>query len=330
MNALACLLAVLAVSDVQKQVKVTCPVDGTKFEATQIDATNHWGGQDTDGCVHAFKTTPLECWVWVCPVCKFAGRKKDFEGTIPEADRKPLMDGLKPLVEIRKDAKQNQIPGYVKYDLLAQVAQIRKAPIDEAGRAWLNASWSCRQQGAVYLADFDEWEVLRDRYNLNQTPIAYGLKKNRTDLDFEAVKKLEKDLDAKQYEKGPNRILARYLAEYLWRKHGENAAAEHWLAELEKLKGENSIVDDAVAKSRSLLVVERDFQKKAFEAYRAAYDGPSLDKKEAPQVAYQLGELSRRLGDAKGASTWYQKCIETTDNEALKKLAGTQKALGKE
>jgi len=314
-------------SDVQKQVKVTCPVDGTKFEATQIDGTNHWGGRDADGCVHAFNTTPLESWVWVCPVCKFAGRKKEFEAPMPDADKRALIEGLRPLVEIKKDAKQNQIPGYVKYDLLGQVVQIRKSPVEEAGRAWLSASFSCRQQGAVYLADFDEWESLRDRYNLNQKPIAFGLTKNRTDFELDAVRKLEKDLEGQQYEKGPNRILARYLAEYLWRKHGENLQAERWLGELDKLKGENSIVDDAVAKSKALLVIEREFQKKALEAYRSAYDGGTIDKKIAPEVAYLLGELSRRLGEAKSALAWYQKCLDTTDSDALKKLATAQRAL---
>lgn len=327
MSTLAWLLAaLLGASDVQKQVKVLCPVDGTKFEAAEITGTNHWGGRDADGCAHAFNTTPLESWVWVCPGCKFAGRKKDFEGTVSEADKQALLAGLRPLAEIRKDAKQGQIPGYVKYDLLAQVAQLRKAPAEESGRAWLSASWSCRQQGAVYLVDFDEWESLRDRYSLNQKPIALGLAKNRTDFELEAVRKIEKDIEGKQYEKGPNRILARYLAEYLWRKHGENAAAERWLGELDKLKGENSIVDDAVAKSRALLPPERDFQKKAFEAYRSAYEGGSIDKKVAPEVAYLLGELSRRLGETKQALTWYQKCLETTDSDPLKKLAAAQKA----
>jgi hypothetical protein len=328
MSALAWLFAVLlAASDVQKQVKVTCPVDGTKFEATEITGTNHWGGRDADGCTHAFNTTPMESWIWVCPVCKFAGRKKDFETPIPEAERKALVEGLKPLAEIRKDARQAQIPGHVKYDLLAQVAQLRKAPPEEAGRAWLAASWSCRQQGAVYLADFDEWEALRDRYTLNQKPIAFGLNKNRTDFELDAARKLEKDLDAKMYEKGPNRVLARYLAHYLWRKHGENVAAERWLAELEKLKGENSVVDDAAAKSRALLVPEREFQKKALESYKAAIDGGTIDRKLAPEVAYLLGELSRRLGDAKAASGWYQKCLDAAETDALKKLAAAQKAI---
>jgi uncharacterized protein (DUF2225 family) len=317
----------LAASDVHKQVKVTCPVDGTKFEGTEITATNHWGGRDADGCAHAFNTTPMESYVWVCPSCKFAGRKKDFDATLPEADRKALLDGLRPLAEIKKDAKQNQIPGHVKYDLLAQVAQIRKAPPEEIGRAYLGAAWSCRQQGAVYLADFDEWEGLRDRYNLNQKPMQFGLTKNRADFELEVARKIEKEIEGKQYERGPNRILARYLAAYLFRRHGENLQAERWLAELEKLKGENSIVDDAAAKTRASLPLEREFQKKAMETYKAAYEGGTVDKKVAPEVAYLLGELSRRTGDSKGALAWYQKALDTTDSDALKKLVAAQKSL---
>jgi len=321
------LWAVLAASDVQKQVTVTCPVDGTKFSATEITGTNHWGGRDADGCPHAFNTTPLESYVYVCPGCKFAGRKKDFEAAVSDADKKALLAELKPLAEIKKDAKQNQIPGYVKFDLLAQSAQIRKAAPEELGRAFLHAAWSCRQQGAVYLYDFEEWESLRDRYNLNQKPMQFGLAKNRTDFELDVARKIEKEIEGKQYERGPNRILARYLVSYLYRKHGETAPAERWLIELEKLKGENSVVDDAAAKSRALLPMERDFLKKALDTYKAAYEGEKLDKKVAPEVAYLLGELSRRTADPKGASTWFQKAIDTTDSDALKKLASAQKAL---
>lgn len=319
--------ALLAASDVQKTVKVTCPVDGTKFEASEITATNPWGGRDADGCPHAYNTTPLESYVWVCPGCKFAGRKKDFDTPIPEADRKALAEGLKPLVEIPKDAKQAQIPGHVKYDLLAQAASIRKAAPEESGRAWLHAAWSCRQQGAPPLADFDEWEALRGRYNLNQKPMDFGLSKNRTDFELDAARKVEKDIDAKLYEKSPNRLLARYLAAYLWRKHGETVAAERWLSELEKLKGENNIVDNAAAKMRASIPMEREFQKKAQEAYGAAYESASLDKKVRAEVAYLIAELARRQGDAKTALAWYQKALDGTDSDPLKKLIAAQKAL---
>jgi hypothetical protein len=321
------LCALLAASDVSKQVKVTCPVDGTKFEATEITATNQWGGRDADGCPHAFKTLPMESYVWVCPTCKFAGRKKDFEAVIPEGEKQALRDGLRPAAEIKKDARQQQIPGHVKYDLLAQVAQIRKAPPEEVGRAWLHAAWSCRQQGAVYLADFDEWEALRDRYNLNQVPMTFGMSKNRTEFELEAARTIEKQIDNKQFEKGVNQLLARYLVAYLYRKHGENVASERWLAELEKLKGQNTIVDTAADKVRASLPLEREFQKKAMETYRAAYEAGGFDKKVAPEVAYLLGELSRRLGDGKAAAGWFQKSIDSTDSEPLKKLASAQKAL---
>jgi tetratricopeptide (TPR) repeat protein len=85
-------------------------------------------------------------------------------------------------------------------------------------------------------------------------------------------------------------------------------------------------VDDAVAKTRALLPLERDFQKKAIEAYLAAYEGGALDRKLAPEVAYLLGELHRRTGDAAAALTWYGKAIESSDSEPLKKLAAEQKA----
>jgi hypothetical protein len=155
----------------------------------------------------------------------------------------------------------------------------------------------------------------------------FGLAKNRTDFELDVARKIEKEIDAKQYERGPNRILARYLVSYLYRKHGETGPAERWLSEIEKLKGENSIVDDAAAKSRMLLPMERDFLKKALDTYKSAYEGEKLDKKVAPEVAYLLGELSRRTGDPKAASTWYQKAIDTTDSDPLKKLAQSQKLL---
>jgi hypothetical protein len=47
----------------------------------------------------------------------------------------------------------------------------------------------------------------------------------------------------------------------------------------------------------------------------------------APQFAFQIGELLRRLGEKKDAPGWYQKCIETTDADSLKKLALVQKTL---
>jgi hypothetical protein len=316
----------LFLSDEKKEVDVVCPVDGTKFKAFEVVVSNHWGGRDMDFCPHAYKSTPLEYWVWVCPRCSFAGRKKDFDLKLTDDEKKALAAELKPAIEIKKAAKQTDIPGHVKYDLLAQVARIRKLAAEQQGVAWLHAAWSCRQQGAVDFADFVEWDKLEESYGLQQTPMQLGFKKNRTEFELDAAKKVEKDIDAKKYERGVNRLLARYLAAFLFRKHGENAEASHWLIEVEKLKGENSIVDDAAAKMHASIELERAYQKKAIDVFAEVVNGGKLEKHAAWEITYQLGELFRRTGNATSAASWYRTAVENAPTDDLKKLATDQKA----
>jgi len=294
--------------------------------------TNQWGGLDADFCPHAFKTTPLEFYVWVCPACGFAGRKKDFEAKLPAEEKAALAAGLKPCEPIRKGARQAEIPGHVKYDLLAQAARIRGAPPEEAGRACLHASWSCRQQGAVDLDDFEEWEALRANYGLQQTPMQLGTDRdkkprNRTEFELAAAARIEKDVEAKRYERGVQRLLSRYLLAHLYRKHGENADAERWLKDVAALKGENSVVDAAAARMRASIDREREYQRKAAEAYSEAARKAPPGARSGAEFAYILGEIHRRLGDPQAASEWFQKAIDGSASEALKELARRQKAI---
>ena len=312
-------------SDEKKPIDAVCPVDGTKFTAFEVKS-NRFGGQDTDFCVHALKTTPMELWIWVCPTCRFAGQPADFKLVLSSDEKTALLADLKPAIEVRKGAKQTDVPGHVKYDLVAQVARIRKAPPERLGLAWLHASWCARQQGAVNFEDFVEWDKIRETYELDKEPIKLGLKKNRTEFDLEAVKKIEKDIEAKKYEKSPNRILSRYLAAYTWRKHGENVEALRWLSEVDAMKGENSIVDDAAARMRASIELERSYQKKAIDAYVEAIDSKKHSKRLSAETAYVIGELFRRLGQADSAASWYQTAIDTSEADDLKKLAGDQKS----
>ncbi len=318
-------LALLAAADEKKPAPAICPVDGAKFTAFEVLRTNEWGGVDADFCPHAYKTAPLDFHVWVCPSCAFAGRKKDFEAKLGEAEKKALAAGLKPLVPIRKGAAQGDIPGWVKYDLLAQATRIRGLPPVEVGRAYLHASWSARQQGAPYLDDFEEWEALRTSYGLNATPIQFG-KKNRTPFELEVAGKIEKELAARP-PAGINRTLTPYLAAYLYRKHGENAGAERLLGALAGLKGENSVVDEAAARMAESIPREAEFQRKAIEVYRTTLEGGALDRRTRAEVAYLLGELFRRTGDRAAAARWFDKALADTESPDLRKLAEQQKAL---
>jgi hypothetical protein len=319
----------IAWGDEKKPVEVVCPVDGTKFTAFEVLTTNQWGGLDLDFCPHAYKTTPLEWKVWVCPSCRFAGLRKDFDLKLSEDEKKALQSGLVPALEIKKGARQGEIPGHVKYDLLAQVAALRKQAPEEIGRAYLHASWCARQQGAVSFEDFDEWEALRSSYGLNRTPMELGTEKgskrpkNRTDYEIEVAGRLEKDIAAKK-PFGVNKILSPYLAAYLYRKHGENAQAERWLKSLPP--NENSVVDEAASKMRASIELERAYQKKAIEAYLAAIDRGRLESRAQAEAAYLVGELYRRRGELDSASSWYRTAAESATTEELRKLAQDQKA----
>jgi hypothetical protein len=92
------------------------------------------------------------------------------------------------------------------------------------------------------------------------------------------------------------------------------------------MKGENSIVDVAAERMRASIGLEREFQKKAIDAYRAALGKEAAGSKIAAEFAYLLGELHRRTGDPQGASGFYQKAIDLADTEAVRKLATDQKA----
>ena len=156
--------------------------------------------------------------------------------------------------------------------------------------------------------------------------MTYGLAKNRTELDLEVARRVDKDLGAKKYEKGPNRILARYLSAFLWRKHGELKEAEQALQLLDPLKGENSVVDDAVLRMKESLSLERDYLGRARESWKRAHEGTVLDKKDRAPAAYLVGEFSRRLGDFPEAAVWLQKAIDTAEQPLLQKLATDQRA----
>lgn len=315
------LLAVSA--DERRKVPVVCPLDGTSFTAIEVVTTNQWGGIDADFCPHAYKTTPLEFRVWTCPSCGFTGRKADFGARLPEEEKKALREGLSPAEPIRKGAAQSEIPGHVKYDLWAQVLRIRGAPPEEIGRAWLHASWSCRQQGAIELDGFDEWETLRESYGLNQPPLQLG-RKNRTELDLEAARKIARDVEGGRHERGVSRTLARYLAAFLFRKHGENGEAEAWLKSLEALKGENSVVEEAAGRMRASIERERGYQKKALEAFTAAL---GRGGRNSAEIAYLTGELHRRLGDREAAAAAYLRALAASPAAALRDLILRQKAL---
>jgi tetratricopeptide (TPR) repeat protein len=326
--ALALLLA--AAPDELKKVDVVCPIDGTKFTAQEVVSTDAaWGlgGIDTDTCKHAFKTLPMEHYVWTCPTCWYSGNKSHFDPKKPPADelKKKVKGALKPALPIAAGAKQEQIPGWVKYDLYAQVETLRGASSLDIGQRHLYASWAARQAGTVRLDDYDDWVDAAKAAGLDKLPIDLG-KKNRSEDDLAVCRRIEKEIAAGKYA-GTALLVRRYLLAVTFRRHGENVDALKWLDELDKSKGENSIIEEAAKKVRESIAAERSQQKKAAALFAKVVEDPATDAPTKAKCLYQLGELARRCGENAEAAAWYTKAIAAATDDALKKLAETQRSL---
>jgi len=326
--ALALLLA--AAPDELKKVDVVCPIDGTKFTACEVvktDAAWALGGVDADFCHHAFRTLPMEHYVWTCPTCWYSGSKEHFDPKSPPAEelKMKVKGALRPAEPIAAGAKQEQIPGWVKYDLLAQVESLRGASTVKVARRHVNAAWAARQAGAVRLDDYDDWVDAAKAAGLEKNLIELG-KKNRSEDDLAACRRLEKDVLGGKF-KGTPLLLNRYLLAVTFRRRGENVDALRWLDEVDKSKGENSIIDDAAKKVRASIAAERSQQKKAAALLAKAVEDPALDATPKADSLYMLGEIARRNGENAEASAWYTKTIATATDAGLKKLAEAQKAL---
>ncbi len=318
----------VALADETKKATPTCPVDGTKFDAVEVvrsDAQYAWGGLDADFCSHAFKTLPMEHYIWTCPKCHYSGGKADFDAKLvltPE-QKAAIQGNLKPLAPIRPNARQEEIPGHVKYDLAAQVLERLGRPAADVAKKRLHASWAARQAGTAWLEHLDEWTELREALGLEKSPMELG-KKNRTDLDLEVAARVGKDVAGKDV-KTTDVLLRKYACAWLTRRHGENVEALAWIAELEKAKGFNSVVDEATAKMKESIAAERIHQAKAAEGYAAALEAGSVPAERRGETQYLLGELKRRLGDKAAAASWFAKCLEGAPEAALKKRAEDQK-----
>jgi len=326
--AIVLLLLVVAL-DETKKVDVTCPIDGTRFKAVEVvrtDAALGWGGVDADGCPHAYRTFPMESYIWTCPKCWFSGTKEAFDPKKPPDDalKAKLKGVLKPALPIRGDGRQEDIPGWVKYDLAAQIEALRPSPPLAIALRHRSAAWAARQAGAVRLEDFDEWVEASTAAGLEKSPLDLG-RENRSDRDLAACLKLEKEIAAGRF-KGTDLLIRRHLLAWTYRRRGENVDALKWLDAVAESKGENSVIDESVARMRASIEAERAQQKKAAAEYARALGDATLEAKVRAECQYMLAEIARRNGEFPAAAEWYAKAIAATPDPALKKLAEAQKA----
>ena len=308
-----------------KEVDVVCPIDGTKFTAIRIESSNDWGGVDGDYCAHALGGAPIVFHAWTCPCCCYTGlaHRAEVDFAPARAERRNAILGkLRPRTLIRSDARQCDIPGHAKFDLLAQCLLLADAPACDVANAWLWASWVVRVKGAIVLPGNPAWAAWRESHGLDLSPLELGKWINRATYDLDLIPHITMNLNRL---KPADRRFAALGAAWLARDHGENTEAMRWIAEVQRSPGLDDEIREACTRMTRSIMLEREYQAKALEQYERGLSETTHDDEARSRIAYILGELCRRLDRREQASQWFDRALVAADRD-LRDLIACQKA----
>ncbi len=301
--AMLILLGVFATTSHQEEVK--CPACGSTVKLEVLSSTNNLGGMDWDFCSRAGGAQPILLIPGTCPNCYYSGYYGDFgkDVEIPkEVKQKITKDKmLKPLLEMKDD----RIPAYVKYDLIAQTCILTGKDDLRIGDQYLRGSWAVR---LIWWSN-----MLPDDVQKEVDDILEEHRKSKGDYERgnDAAIRTEwgYELSAKVPGLSGNKKAYTALAAiYLLKTFGENPevikllpAVKSGLKAEDYTKYEKDIMDS--------INQERYFQKKAVEFYEKGL--PTLTKDdEISSMNYSIAELYRRLGENEKAKKYYGESLK--------------------
>jgi HEAT repeat protein len=302
-----------------REEEVTCPVCDFTFKAFGVTSTNSFGGQDTDFCVHARGTPPRPYGVWTCPKCYYSNPASKFADVPSEGTAKRILEELKPPWPIKEDMSQKDIPGWVKFGLLATVAQWEGANEADLAGIHLQASWAARLQLQWALAPLfknaqmqGKLAALSERVDRLMQETAEGDpdSTNPRDLEVKAAGALLDEV--REGKLPPEEVpLQEFLAALLYRGRGENPQAVSVLARLKESEGSAPALRAVCRNLLESIDIERRFQRETLGMIEKAMEKGLLKGQDLAVNQYLLGELHRRLGEPEKAVPWYRKAIES-------------------
>ncbi len=248
-------------------VDVVCPVCGFKFSGYSIMSCTQVG-MDTDFRPRFAGADPLQDSIWTCPRCYYSNDGDFFEKKqeVEKSIKTKILKKLKPLINIEEHNRQNDIPGWVKFDLAATINQWEKRPEVETAGLYLRAAWCTR----------DEENVKRER--------AFQRK---------AIKFFRKALIKHQAE-GEEKALITYLVAESYRRLGDKKNAVKWF----KKVFENSEINEyvLVTSENALETLGEPFklpEKKKEEMRKAKIERALSDLLDPEKSAQAAGVLSQ-------------------------------------
>lgn len=244
-----------------------CPVCDFKFTGYTIMSYTTVG-MDTDFRPLFAGADPMENYIWTCPRCYYSNYSDFFEKEqkIEKNIKTKVLKKLKPLVNIGKHSGQNDIPGWVKFDLAATIYAWEKKPEIATAGLYLRAAWCTRDDGNV------EMERIFQR---------------------KTIKLFKKALKKHQSE-GEGEAQITYLVAEIYRRLDDKKNSTKWF---KKVFENSEISDDIIAASEEALkTLDKSFrlsEKKKAELRRAQIERALSDLHDPEKSSHAAGVLSR-------------------------------------
>lgn len=237
---------------------------------------------------------------WTCPKCWYSGYQADFKPArvtpqlVEQILTKKVLKPAKPILGAAKEFQS--IPAWVRFDLLAQVLQLRQgAKAEEIAWAWLRAA-HCQRFVTVNLYGIPDIENRLDK--LMRRASAGNL--FRTDYE-EAVRSgaaLEKLADdGANNLSSSDRAIARLQAAIFYKGRGEDPDVRRIVTALRKGKALEPGMEDALKALEVLSEREKLFIGRSIPFYEEAVRKQEVGPADLIGVRYLIGELYRKVGD---------------------------------
>jgi len=143
-------LSMDAYASTKLESKLICPVCESQTVFVQIVNPDSLGGQDKDLLVHATGDNPILYQPVTCKKCLYSGYEPDFN-TVSSKDKTVIPDKIKTkilnekaLKLFRELKKDESMPAWIKYDLIAQTYRILGKDKKAIAEQYLRASWALR------------------------------------------------------------------------------------------------------------------------------------------------------------------------------------------
>lgn len=140
------------------------PLDGQPFQWTVLRSANGMGGWDSDGCYYSSGEQPRTYSVATSPTTLYSARLDDWERSIPEEMKQPLMEMLLTIGEDVDDARL--LPPHQRYEIAAVVAEYLGDGPFVVGELYLQAAWTVRDTVVGFLPGVqgaaDAWAKLEE------------------------------------------------------------------------------------------------------------------------------------------------------------------------